>query len=185
MAGRVVERKVDLGTVVGRDNLEPELFVIVDLDRVWVELAVNPADLPVVKEGQAVSITTRGIAEKADGKIVFISPLMDKETRSARVVAEIANSEGVWRPGSFVTAAIAVEEQPAPLVVPATAIQTIGGEKVVFVHTPDGFEKRPVVAGRSDHRFTEITAGLQPGEIIAATNTFPLKAEFMKGAAED
>ena len=115
MAGRVVERKVDLGTVVGRDNLEPELFVIVDLDRVWVELAVNPADLPVVKEGQAVSITTRGIAEKADGKIVFISPLMDKETRSARVVAEIANSEGVWRPGSFVTAAIAVEEQPAPL----------------------------------------------------------------------
>ncbi len=185
MAGRVVERKVDLGTVVGRDNLETELFVIVDLDRVWVELAVNPADLPVVKEGQAVSITTRGIAEKADGKIVFISPLMDKETRSARVVAEIANSEGVWRPGSFVTAAIAVEEQPAPLVVPATAIQTIGGEKVVFVHTPDGFEKRPVVAGRSDHRFTEITAGLQPGEIIAATNTFPLKAEFMKGAAED
>ena len=68
MAGRVVERKVDLGTAVGRDNLETELFVIVDLDRVWVELAVSPADLPVVKEGQSVSITIRGIPEKADGK---------------------------------------------------------------------------------------------------------------------
>jgi cobalt-zinc-cadmium efflux system membrane fusion protein len=70
-------------------------------------------------------------------------------------------------------------------VVPTTAIQTIGGEKVVFVRTSDGFEKRPVVAGRRDDRFTEIAKGLQPREIIAATNTFPLKAEFMKGAAED
>jgi cobalt-zinc-cadmium efflux system membrane fusion protein len=185
MAGRVVERKVDLGTAVGRDNLETELFVIVDLDRVWVELAVSPADLPVVKEGQSVSITIRGIPEKGDGKIVFISPLMDKETRSARVVAEIANSGGVWRPGSFVTAAVAIEEQPVALVVPSSAIQTIDGEKVVFVRTSDGFEKRPVVVGRSDDRFTEIATGLQRGEIIAATNTFPVKAEFMKGAAED
>jgi membrane fusion protein, heavy metal efflux system len=185
LSGRIVERKVDLGTVVGRDNLETELFVVVDLARVWVDLAVSPADLPRIKEGQTATITTRGIKEKADGRIVFISPLLDKETRSARVVAEIANSEGVWRPGSFVTAAIAVEEQPVPLVVPTTAIQTIGGEKVVFVRTSAGFEKRPVVAGRGDDRFTEITAGLQPGETIAATNTFPLKAEFMKGAAED
>jgi cobalt-zinc-cadmium efflux system membrane fusion protein len=86
MTGHVVERKVDLGTAVGRDNLETELFVIVDLDRVWVDLAVSPADLPVIKEGQGVAITTRGIKDKADGKIVFISPLLDKETRSARVI---------------------------------------------------------------------------------------------------
>ena len=73
--------------------------------------------------------------------------MLDKETRSARVVAEIANRDGVWRPGSFVTAAIAIEEQPVPLAVPTSAIQTMGGDKVVFVRTPEGFEKRPVVAG--------------------------------------
>jgi len=185
LAGRIVERKVDLGTVVGRDNLETELFVVVDLAQVWVDLAVSPADLPRIQEGQTATITTRGIKEKVDGKIVFISPLLDKDTRSARVVAEIANNNGIWRPGSFVTAAIAVEEQKVPLAVPTTAIQTISGEKVVFVRTSDGFEKRPVVAGRTDDRFTEIAKGLQPREIIAATNTFPLKAEFMKGAAED
>jgi cobalt-zinc-cadmium efflux system membrane fusion protein len=84
-----------------------------------------------------------------------------------------------------VTAAIAVEEQPVALVVPTSAIQTIGGEKVVFVRTADGFEKRPVALGRSDDRFTEIAAGLLPGEIIAASNTFPLKAEFLKGQAQD
>jgi membrane fusion protein, heavy metal efflux system len=183
--GRVVERKVDLGMAVGRDNLETELFVIVDRDRVWVDLAVNPADLAAIKKGQPVVVTTRAIKDKAQGEIVFISPALDKDTRSARVIAEIANPDGIWRPGSFVTAAIAVDEQPASVVVPNSAIQMIGGEKVVFVRTPDGFEKRTVIAGRSDDRFAEIATGLQPGEVIAATNTFPLKAEFLKGANED
>lgn len=183
--GRVVERKVDLGTAVGRDNLETELFVIVDLDRVWVDLAISPADLAAVKEGQPVVVTTRAIKDQAQGKIVFISPALDKDTRSARVIAEIANPDGVWRPGSFVTASIAVEEQPASVVVPNSAIQTIGTEKVVFVRTSDGFEKRTVVTGRSDNRFTEIATGLQPGETIASANTFLLKAELLKGANED
>jgi cobalt-zinc-cadmium efflux system membrane fusion protein len=159
--------------------------VIIDLDRVWVDLAVSPADLPIIKEGQGVAVTTRGSKDKADGKIVFISPLLDKETRAARVVAEIANPDRVWRPGSYVTAAIAVEEQPVLVAVPSSAVQTIGGEKVVFVRTTDGFEKRVVVLGRSDDRFTEIATGLQPGEIIAASNTFPLKAELLKGQIED
>ena len=185
MTGRVVERKVDLGTAVGRDNLETELFVIVNLERVWVDLAVGPADLPVIKEGQPVTVTTRGIKERADGNIVFISPLLDKETRAARVIAEIANREHTWRPGSFVTAAIAIEEQAIPIAVPAGAIQTVGGEKVVFIRTADGFEKRAVVVGRTDDRLVEIITGLRPGETVAATNTFPLKAELLKGSTED
>ncbi|MBI3436558.1 MAG: efflux RND transporter periplasmic adaptor subunit [Proteobacteria bacterium] len=185
LAGRVVERKIDLGTAVGRDNLETELFMIVDLDRVWVELAISPGDLPAIKEGQTATITARGIADKVGGKIVFISPLLDKETRSARVVAEIANSDGVWRPGSFVTAALAIGEQSVRLVVPKSAIQTIGGEQVVFVRTREGFEKRLVVVGRSDEHVAEIMTGLQAGEIVAVTNVFLLKAELTKGLAED
>jgi len=185
MAGRVVERKVDLGTAVGRDNLETELFVIADLDRVWVELAVSPADLPLVREGQNVVITVRAAKEKAEGKIVFISPLLDKDTRSARVVAEIGNGEGIWRPGSFVTAAIAVDEQAARVVVPSSAVQSFGSDKVVFVRSADGFEKRPVGLGRNDSRLTEIVSGLQAGEVVAAANAFLLKAEMLKGQLED
>jgi len=125
------------------------------------------------------------LTEKAEGKIVFISPLLDKETRSARVMAEIGNSEGKWRPGSFVTAAIAIEEQPVSLIVPTSAIQTIDSEKVVFVRKPEGFERRQVVLGRSDERLAEVVTGLQPGDIVAVTNTFSLKAELLKTLAED
>jgi len=185
IAGRVVERKVDLGSAVGRDNLETELFMIVDLDRVWVELAASPADLPAIKERQSMLVTSRDVAAKANGSIVFISPLMDKETRAARVVGEIANGEGAWRPGSFVTAAIAVEKRPVSVAAPASVIQTMDSQKVVFVRTMEGFEKRPIIIGRGDERLVEVVKGLEVGESVAATNTFSLKAEFMKGKGED
>jgi cobalt-zinc-cadmium efflux system membrane fusion protein len=185
IAGRVVERKVDLGMAVGRDNLETELFVIADLDRVWVELAASPADLPAIKEGQPVSVAARGIPAKADGTIVFISPMLDKETRSARIVAEIGNSDGVWRPGSFVTAGIAVEEQSVSLAAPTSAIQTMGDAQVTFVRTSEGFQKRPVIVGQSDGRIVEVVSGLRHGDTIAVSNTFLLKAELLKALAED
>jgi cobalt-zinc-cadmium efflux system membrane fusion protein len=76
-----------------------------------------------------------------------------------------------------------VEEQRAPLVVPKSALQTIGKEDVVFVRTPDGFEKREVTLGRSDGQSTEILFGLFPGEDIAIANTFNLKAELGKSEA--
>jgi len=185
IAGRVVERKVDLGAAVGRDNLETELFVVADLDPVWVDLAISPADLPLIREGQAVSITTRGIAASVEGKIVFIGPMLDKDSRTARAVVEIANDNGMWRPGSFVTAAIASAEQSVALGVPTSAVQNIGTATVVFVQFPEGFQKRQVVLGQSDERMVEVLSGLRPGEVIAVTNTFLLKAELLKALAED
>jgi cobalt-zinc-cadmium efflux system membrane fusion protein len=185
IAGRVVDRKVDLGAAVGRDQLETELFTIADLARVWVDLAVSPTDLPTVREGQTVSVAAHGLAYRAIGKIVFISPMLDRETHSARVVAEIANPDGNWRPGSLVHCTITIEERPASLSVPASAVQTIGKGRVVFVRTADGFEKRAVTLGESDDRISEIVSGVRPGETIAVTNTFALKAEFLKALAED
>ncbi|MET4322579.1 efflux RND transporter periplasmic adaptor subunit [Bradyrhizobium sp. RT5a] len=185
ISGRVAERKVEPGTAVGRDNLETELFVIVDLSQVWIELSVSPTDLPLVKEGQPVDIALRGIAEAGAGKIMFVSPLLDKETRAARVVASAPNADGRWRPGSFVTAGIAVERRDVPVAVPFTAVQTVDGRKAVFVRTSEGFEKRDVALGRRDGPLVEIASGLSAGETVATTNTFSLKAELSKPGDED
>jgi membrane fusion protein, heavy metal efflux system len=185
ISGRVVDRKVDIGAAVGRDNLETELFTVADLDRVWVELAVGPSNLPIVAEGQTVSIVAHGLSKRAVGKIVFISPIVERETHAARVVAEIANPDGNWRPGSLVQAAVAIEDRPAALAVPASAVQTIGKARVLFVRTQDGFERRPVTLGDGDDRLFEVLLGVRAGETIAVSNTFVLKAEFLKSLAED
>lgn len=185
IAGRVVERRVELGVAVGRDSLENELFVISDLSTVWVELAVGGNDLPGIVEGQRVSVTARNGAQKAEGRVIFISPMLDKETRTARVVAEIDNRDGQWRPGSFVNASIASDARPVALAVPLSALQSINGQRVVFVRTPDGFEKRAVVLGHTDEQIAEVTGGLQPSETVATSNTFLLKSELLKGGTED
>ncbi|WP_262048149.1 efflux RND transporter periplasmic adaptor subunit [Bradyrhizobium sp. Bra78] len=185
ISGRIVERKVELGTAVGRDSLETELFVIVDLSRVWVDLAVSSTDLPLVREGQDVAVAVRGIAEAGSGKIIFVSPLLDKDTRTARVVVSLDNAGGRWRPGSFVTANIAVERHDAAVTVPFAALQALDGRKTVFVRTKDGFEARSVVLGGRDGPVVEVVSGLAAGETVAASNTFPLKAEVSKPGDED
>jgi cobalt-zinc-cadmium efflux system membrane fusion protein len=95
------------------------------------------------------------------------------------------NGGGIWRFGSFVTAAIAIGERQAAVIVPSTAIQTMGTASVVFVRTAEGFQKRRVGLGEGDEQVTEVVFGLRPGEMIATSNTFVLKAELLQVLAED
>jgi cobalt-zinc-cadmium efflux system membrane fusion protein len=183
IAGRIAERRVDLGALVGREGQESELFVIVDLDVVWADLAVPPADLPSIHEGQEITITSGASGERARANIIFISPLLDKDTRTARVVAALENPAHAWRPGSFITAEIPLEQQHADIVIPKSALQTIKGERVVFVRREDGFEARKVTTAREDDRAIEIVSGLAPAERVAVASTFIHKAELGKAEA--
>jgi cobalt-zinc-cadmium efflux system membrane fusion protein len=142
------------------------------------------SDLPSIKVGQPISISPAPQNTSAEGKIIFITPLLNTETRSARVIAEMSNKTMAWRSGSYVTAQVLVEQEEADIVVPRSALQTIGGENVLFVQMEGGFEKRDVVLGRTDEKNAEIVFGLDPGETYASTNTFVLKAELGKSEAD-
>jgi cobalt-zinc-cadmium efflux system membrane fusion protein len=185
IAGRVLERKAELGVVVGRDNLETELFVVADLDRTWAELAVSPEEVALVRVDQIVSVSARGIKDKAEGKVIYVSPIVDRNTHKVHVVAEINNKDGIWRPGFFVSAAIVFEKRSVSMSLPVGAVQTMEGRPVAFVRTAEGFQKRQVVLGQSDDRATQVVSGLRPDETIAVSNTFLLKAEMLKGAGEE
>ena len=184
IAGRIAERRVDLGALVGREGQESELYVVVDLSELWVDLSVAPADLPAIREGQEITVAIGTSGERAPARIIFVSPLLDRDTRAARVVASLANPNYAFRPGSFVTAEIPLSQDHAEVVVPRSALQTVKGERTVFVRTERGFEARQVAIGREDDRAVEIVSGLFAGEIIATTNTFVLKAELGKTEAE-
>ena len=184
IAGRVAERRVELGALVGREGQESELFVIVNLNVVWADLAVSPSDLATIHEGQQITIAAGTGGEPSPATIMFVSPLLDKDTRAARVVASVDNAALKWRPGSFITAEIPTDEAPAAVVVPKTALQSLKGDTVVFVRTADGFEARKVSIGRQDAHLAEVTSGLVAGEHIASANTFILKADLGKAEVE-
>lgn len=187
LSGRIVERKVDIGTKVGGEGDPADIYTIADLSSVWLELAVPTADLGAIREGGRVTVATGAAdgAPKATGQVIFVSPLLNAETRSARVIVALPNPDQRWRPGTFVTAEVAIAEEAVPVRVARAAVQTIGGERVVFVHTDEGFERREVDLGQADDDGFEVTGGLKAGEEIAVTNTFLLKAELGKSAAGD
>jgi cobalt-zinc-cadmium efflux system membrane fusion protein len=184
ISGRIAERRVDLGALVGREGQESELFVIVDLSEVWIELAVASADLPEIEQGHHITVISGATGEQAQARIMFVSPLLDKDTRAARVVAVLANPAHRWKPGVFVTAEIQFARQNAGVVIPKSALQSIKGERVVFVRTGEGFQLRKVTLGQEDDRAVEILSGLSTAEKFAVTNTFILKAELGKSEVE-
>lgn len=183
MNGRIAERRIDLGSLVGREGQESELFVIVDSSVVWAELALAAPDLAVVSEGQKITISAGSQGEPLPATIMFVSPLLDKDTRLARVVASVDNPAHILRPGMFVTAEIPFQQVKADVVVPKTAVQSIEGRSAVFVRTSTGFEPRKIVTGREDSRSFEVTSGLSAGDPIATANTFVLKADLGRGEA--
>ena len=185
LSGRIVERKVDVGTRVGSEGDPADLYTVADLSSVWVELAVPTTGLAQVREGAPVAILPGqdDASPRAEGRVVFVSPMLNADTRSARVIVALPNADQRWRPGVFVTAEIEIARDRVPVLVPRAAVQTIGDDRVVFVRTPEGFTRRAVQVGRADDDALEITEGLTDGEEIAVRNTFLLKAELGKSEA--
>lgn len=184
IAGRIVERRVDVGASVGKEGDPNDIYTVADLAAVWIDLAVPTADLARVKEGAQVLVAASNEnGARATGRVIFVSPVLNPETRSARVIAELPNPDGRWRPGAFVSADIVTARDAVPAMVPRQAIQTIESEQVVFVRTDEGFRRQDIKTGRTDETSVEVTAGVSKGDVIAIKNTFLLKAELGKAGA--
>ncbi len=179
-AGTVIEKHITLGEVV---NPETSCFVLADLSDVWIDVTVYPQDVPHVAPGRPVIVSAPGI-DTHRGAIAYVSPKVDEGTRTGVARVVLPNADGHWRPGMFVRADLVVAAEDARVVVPDSAIQTIENQPVVFVEEHEGFEKRPVLIGRTSGTRREILSGLDPGERYVTTGTFILKAELGKAEAE-
>ena len=177
--GLVVERELTLGEFVDTSH---KAFTVADLSVLWVETAIAPDDLRKVKEGQTAIINGGG--KQGEGKLIFVSPVINPDTRSAKAIIELGNADGTWRSGDYANASIITDTQQAGLIVPQAAVQMIEGKPVVFVKSEGGFEKRDITVGKKDVDYIEVASGLVPNEEVAIGNTFVLKAEAGKSEAE-
>ncbi|WP_342250476.1 efflux RND transporter periplasmic adaptor subunit [Sphingomonas sp. OTU376] len=182
ISGRVVARTASLGQVFAADAAETELFRIAALDRLNVALSIAAADAARVRPGETMEVT--GAGRMAVARVRLVSPALDPQTRLVRVVADLDNRRGQWRVGEPVQARIAVGGAGnAPLMVPATAVQTLENRPVLFVRTAQGFRVVPVTLGARDGAMVAILSGISGDDRVATTNTFTLKAELGKGEA--
>lgn len=180
VAGTIIEKRVTLGEFVS-DNAD--IYVVANLSTVWAKINVYAKYLPLIKPGLAVRLTVSGIDESMEGTIDYVGPIVGERTRTGIARVVLHNSRGLWQPGLFVTARIAIAEDKVPMAVPDDAIQTIKDRPVVFVKEGEAFEVRPVQLGRNDGRTVEILSGLERGEEYVAAESYIFKAEFGKSEA--
>lgn len=175
VSGTVVKKSVDPQhyAVTGED-----MFDIADLSSVWILLDVYEKDIRFVSVGQSSLITTEAYPnEKFKGRVVFIDPVLNPETRTIRVRTEFANPHGMLKPNMFVNATIAIPKANA-LVVPSTAILSTGKRTVVWVEVKENtFEPRDVAVGSTSEGFTVILSGLDEGKHVAETGGFLIDSE--------
>jgi len=177
IAGTIVQKHMTRGEPVTRENSG---FMIADLSSVWIDITVYQRDLELIRTGQQVTIAARDSYGSTHGILSYITPIVDPHTRTATARLVVDNTDGHWRPGMFVMAEILVESAAAEVVVPRTAVHTVGDETVVFVATAEGFEPRAVTIGRRGKLNLEITSGLVAGDRYVAVGGFTMKAELGK-----
>ena len=121
---------------------------------------------PERSRGPDVAVRTEGATDAWPGRIVRLSPAIEEANRSLIVEAEVDNSKGLLRPGSFARAEIQTESGGDSVVVPASALVLFAGiEKVVTVREGKALE-RPVTTGRHAGDAVEILSGLEQGEPV-------------------
>ena len=181
ISGTVVEKHISLG-----EALEPdaEIFTVVDLCTVWINLTVYQKDLPYVRVGQAVDISIKQSGISRLGTIAYISPVVSEKTRAATARVILPNLDGLWRPGLFVYARVTALQLQVPVLIEKEAIATVDDKTVVFVKINESFRLRQVVVSRENDTSAEITSGLEPGEQYVSKGAFTLKSQLEKASFE-
>lgn len=184
--GRVQERSATLG-----ETIDPEhpAFTVVNLERVWAQLAVSPSDLSSVQVGDTVELKVESGAHQVfTGRVMSVGSAADETTRAVSVRTTLENPGDVLRPGMFVTGTVVTDVRKERLTVPEDALQEHSGRPTVYVaidNKPGSFEVRHVLLGVGRDGWREVVAGLVPGEKIAVSGTFYLKSEALKSQLSD
>lgn len=176
MAGIVTKRQLNLGEVA---DDEP-LVVIVNDEVLWAELKIFPHQRSAVKSGQLAYLAREYRVLKA--KITHIAP-SDNQAPYMLARVNVDNTQQTFTPGELVRADIVVETLEVPLAVENRALQTMDGQRVVFVQEGATYERRVLQLGRTDGRFTEVLNGIQRGETYVVENSYLIKADMEKAGA--
>jgi Cu(I)/Ag(I) efflux system membrane fusion protein len=180
--GYVLEKNV----VAGQRVMAGEaLYRVADLRSVWVEGEVFEQDLATVRLGQLVHADFQALpGEHRMGRISYIYPTVNSETRTARVRVILPNGDLRLKPGMYATLRIAGTARPNVLTIPRDAVLSTGERNIVFVKEANGhLAPREVVIGAANDSRVEILRGLANGDIVVSSATFLVDAESNLGKA--
>ncbi len=176
--GVITERAANVGLNV--DQATP-LFTVVDLSTVWIIADAYEKDFSRVRVGNDATVTTAaypGLSLR--GRISYIDPQVNPETRTAKARVEVPNPRGELRLGMYAEVVVAGASGSSVTVIPRSAVQNVGDRTVVYLANPKEpgqFTEREVRLGEPSGEQVEVTAGVQPGDVVVTEGSFFVRAE--------
>jgi Cu(I)/Ag(I) efflux system membrane fusion protein len=160
------------------------LFTIADLSRLWVLADVYEADLPSVRVGSPSTVTLSYLPGRSwDGRVTWIAPTVDPQTRTIKVRVEIDNRGEELKPEMFADVELRVGRGRG-LVVPDGAVLNSGSRQLVFVDLGEGrLEPREVTLGSKTDKGVQVLSGVGEGEQVVTAANFLLDSESSLKAA--
>jgi cobalt-zinc-cadmium efflux system membrane fusion protein len=188
-AGEVVGRSAIRGARVAAGA---SLFAVADRSAMWAMLHVPEPELACLQAGQEVELEADGLPGQVfRGRLTWVAPAIDPDTRLGRARAEIPNPDGRLRDRMFGRARVRTGPAAPAVVVPAGAVQRVERRSFIFVQRAPGlFDARAIETGPAADGWVEIRAGLAAAEPVAITHTFALKSAMLmsrlgEGCADD
>jgi Cu(I)/Ag(I) efflux system membrane fusion protein len=175
ISGTVIEKKVQEGVYV---NEGTAIFDVAELSTLWNIAEVYENNLSNVKVGSSVKLHLRAYpGEEFNGRVTFIYPVINSQTRTVKVRSEFSNYGGKLKPQMY-GETVFNNAGGQGLLVPADAVITAGKRAVVWAKAGDGmFEARNVQIGSRFGDKYQILSGLNEGDEIAATGGFLIDSE--------
>lgn len=174
IAGEVVERMVQPGQVVQAGATQ--VFTISDMSTVWVLASVYQNDLSYIHMGDSVTVETNAFPTTFRGRISYIAPALDPDTRTLKVRIVTNNPHGMLKKDMYVTAIVQSGNTKALTVPDDAVLRTDVNEPFVYVLSgANQFSQRLVTIGRSEDGQTQILSGLKEGDKVAGNGSLFLQ----------
>jgi cobalt-zinc-cadmium efflux system membrane fusion protein len=164
-SGSIIDLDVAPGSFWNDPNAS--LMTIADLSTVWVTANVPEKDTSAVTKGQSVEVAFAAYpGEILKGEVLFVSDVLDADTRRTKVRIAFPNPDIRLKPGMFANANFLAPKQTV-VAIPATALVLKNDGDVIFVEVePWTFEMRPVEIGFQQGNQAIVKSGLKAGERI-------------------
>jgi len=175
LAGKVLELSVVPGEY--RNDTSASVMTIADLASVWVTSQVPESYIRFVQVGEEVEISLVAYpGETFAGHVSRIADVVDPQTRTVKVQAELDNRAGRFRPEMY-GSIHHIESIAKTEVIPAGAVmQNNDGKSVVFVETAPGrFQQRAITVGKPAGDVIRVASGLKPGDTVVVDGVMLLK----------
>ncbi|GAB2553428.1 efflux RND transporter periplasmic adaptor subunit [Rhodanobacter koreensis] len=165
VSGYVTALSVSPGMYV--NDATAAMMTIANLDSVWITANVPESEVGLVARGQAVDATLSAYPDQVfHGRVSFVSPLLQPDTRRDMVRVAVSNADGRLKPNMYANASFNIP-QPAQVFVPESALLMNNDSTTVFVEVaPWTFERRTVELSYDETAGARVLKGLQAGDRV-------------------